>query len=148
MRPLALALLLGAGCGSPETGPVPIAYGEDACDVCRMIISERNFAAQARFGPDRVEKFDDIGCLAERLWRSPKPVGMWVADHGTGEMHPLESLCLVRAPELKTPMGSGVAAFLDPAEGDAFLTKHRGAHVTLEDIKATRKPGKSLQETP
>ena len=138
MRTLACALLLLAGCGREENGPVPIAYDEDACDLCRMFISEAPFAAEARFGPDKIEKYDDVGCLAERLCDSPAPVGMWVADHETGAFHPLASVSLVHASDLKTPMASGVAAFADRARAEAFRAQHRGRWVTLEDIKAAR----------
>ena len=140
MKRLAAVLLLFLGCRGPESGPVEIAYGEDACDLCRMIISEAPYAAEARFGPDRVEKYDDVGCLGERLWGDARPVSMWVADHASGKLHPLESMHFVQAPDLKTPMGSGVAAFSDSSAAEAFLVKNRGRRIGLEDIKAMRKP--------
>jgi copper chaperone NosL len=141
MKRLAAVLLLLLGCRAPESGPVEIAYGEDACDLCRMIISEAPFAAEARFGPDRVEKYDDVGCLGERLWGAARPASMWVADHASGKLHALESMHFVRAPELKTPMGSGVAAFRESSAAEAFAAKHRGRRVSLDDIKNLRKPG-------
>ena len=141
MKRLAALLLLFLGCRGPESGPVEIAYGEDACALCRMIISEAPYAAEARFGPDRVEMYDDVGCLGERLWGDARPVSMWVADHASGKLHPLESMHFVQVPDLKTPMGSGVAAFSDSSAAEAFLVKNRGRRIGLEDIKAMRKPG-------
>ncbi len=112
-----LALLLAPGsCGDPETGPLPIAPGEDACDLCRMIISELPHAAQARFEGGRVEKYDDIGCLAERLrGGGARPVEVWVIDRPTGGWTDGRSAAYVRSKTLKTPMASGLAAYRDAA---------------------------------
>jgi copper chaperone NosL len=140
MKRLFVGLALLAGCGEPDSGPVPIAYGEDECGLCRMIISEAPFAAEARFGPDRVEKFDDVGCLGERLWKGPAPTALWVADHGTGRLHPIEAMAFVHVSDLKTPMGSGIAAFADRKEADAFRTARRGRSIGLDEIKSMRKP--------
>jgi copper chaperone NosL len=142
MKRCALLLMLAAGCGRPDPGPVPIAYGEDSCDLCRMIISEASYAAEARFGPDKVEKYDDIGCLGERLWEAPAPVALWVADHTSGRMHPAPSVALVHVKDLKTPMASGVAAFADRTEAEAFKTKNNGRFVDLDEIKSMRRPNR------
>lgn len=56
MRRLPWLLLLSA-CGEPADGPVTIAFGEDAFDVCRMIVSEPSYAAQARFERSRAAHF-------------------------------------------------------------------------------------------
>ena len=142
MKRFTVFLLLAAGCGRPESGPVPIAYGEDYCDLCKMIISEANFAAEARFGPDAVEKFDDVGCLGERLWNPPAPAAMWVADHASGELRTLDSVAFVHVKDLKTPMASGVAAFASRAEAEAFKAKNGGRIIGLDDIKSMRRPSR------
>lgn len=139
MRSAAAILLLLAGCGA-GSGPVPIQYGEDACDQCRMLISEAPFAAEARFGPDLVEKYDDIGCLARRLLKSPPPSDVWVADHASGRLLPVKSTVLVHASSLKTPMASGVAAFADRADAQKMVALHQGRVVTLDEVKAMRAP--------
>lgn len=140
MRTGVILALLAAGCGGGDRGPAPIAYGEDACDQCRMIISEAPYAAEARFGPGQVEKYDDIGCLGERLFDAPAPAEMWVADHVTGRLTPLAAVALVHVQDLKTPMGSGVAAFADRAEAESFRARHRGRFVAMEDVKSMRRP--------
>src|SRR5690606_2316835 len=57
-----LLLLLSAfvGCGG---GPEPIRFGEDACDNCRMIISDRHFGGELVTGKGKAFKFDDLSCL-------------------------------------------------------------------------------------
>jgi copper chaperone NosL len=135
----ALAILAAAGCGREEAGPVPIAYGEDECSLCRMIISEAPFAAEARLGPGRFEKYDDIGCLAERLDGGAAPAAMWVSDHAEAVFKPLESMTLVHIEDLKTPMASGVAAFADRGAAERFLQGKRGRFVTMDDVRRRRR---------
>jgi nitrous oxide reductase accessory protein NosL len=136
-RLIALALL--AGCGAPEAGPVPIALGEDDCALCRMFISEAAYAAQARF-EGRVEKYDDIGCLGERLAEGAAPKENWVADHGTLAWVDARAAVYVHAKELKTPMASGLAAFAARADAEAFAAKAGGRLLTLDQVKELRRP--------
>ena len=68
---ICLAVLLLAACsGDAGKGPVGVKWDRDACERCRMVISDRQHAAQIRYFPDegrsRVVKFDDFGCAV--LW--------------------------------------------------------------------------------
>ena len=80
------------GCSpNPQSGPSEIAWDRDICAYCRMIISDRAYAAQVRGGTgNKVYKFDDLGCavnwLHERGWSSDE-VEIWVGNHH----HPHES---------------------------------------------------------
>lgn len=75
------------GCGKsgwPE-GMKEIVWDRDTCTRCKMVISDRRFAAELRGGPqDQVFKFDDIGCLvtwlAEQPWGRDAAARIWVAD--------------------------------------------------------------------
>jgi copper chaperone NosL len=140
MKHLALLLVSLVACGAEATGPVPVALGEDSCDLCRMIISEQPFAAQARFGPDKVEKYDDLGCLGERLNKPGAPLGLWAADHKTGAWVDARSAIFVHVKELKTPMASGLVAFASRADAEGFAKDKGGRLVSLDDVKAMRRP--------
>lgn len=129
MKRMIWALALLGACSDPDTGPARIAYGEDACDACRMIISEAPFAAQGR--GERVEKFDDIGCLARRASRYRQ---LWVTDHATGRWLDAKSALYVHAPDLYTPMASGLVAFEGREAAEAFAAKHSGKVVAFDYI--------------
>src|SRR5262245_64913286 len=105
-RAFAAAAFLAA-CGPPAQGPAPIAWDEEACAHCRMLISDPAFAAQLRAEDGSVESFDDPGCLLAQLGeRHPREVWFhhlreerWIAgDRVAFELVP------------QTPMGYGLGA--------------------------------------
>jgi len=88
-----LALLatapLVAGCKPQSEGPEPIRWGRETCEICGMIISEPQFAAEVRGGPDRkLVKFDDLGdavhWLDQQGWKDDSGVEFWVMDYASG----------------------------------------------------------------
>jgi copper chaperone NosL len=138
IRPLVLSVVLVSGCERESSGPASIALGEDACDTCRMIISEPPHAAQARFGDSRVEKYDDVGCL---LARGEFPPAAWVTDHASGRWTDARRATYVHAKDWKTPMASGLAAFARREEAEAFAAARGGHVLTFEDLKGWKRPG-------
>lgn len=81
--------LLGACSRAPESaGPVTVHWDRETCANCRMVISERRFAAQLQGGPGMLSyKFDDVGCainwLERQPWGGDPTVRMWVPDPTT-----------------------------------------------------------------
>lgn len=145
MKRDALALVLGlallSGCGKPETGPAAIRFGEDGCDHCRMIISEAPWAAQARW-QHRVERFDDVGCLAQRLKSAPDPAPqeLWVAESGSGAWIDARRAVFVQDPNLRTPMGWGLAAYRDESQARAAAAGNSPALLHFSDLAGLPAP--------
>jgi nitrous oxide reductase accessory protein NosL len=90
---LTIPLLLIACGGPPETGPVDARWDRTVCKRCRMVLSDRNHAAQIRYMPagkqrTQVEMFDDIGCailwLDEQAWKDSPDIEIWVNDWRNG----------------------------------------------------------------
>ncbi len=131
----ALALAACAG-GPPE--PAPIVLDEDACAYCRMAISQREFAAELVTRQGRVERFDDVGCMAAWLRAHGRPEGAaaFVVDYRSGEWLPAEDATYVASPALPTPMRSGLAAFADPAAAEALAHDVRGATASWEQVRS------------
>lgn len=72
-----LAALVVAGCGNDNKAVDPV-WGKEPCAHCRMLVQDRQHAAQAVEAGDRFY-FDDIGCLV--LWqRGHAPSRAWVRD--------------------------------------------------------------------
>lgn len=120
----ALAL---AACAPSEPRPVEITFGEEACALCRMQISDRTFAAEIVDSDGRVIKFDDIGCSfrfeADGRLQAPA-AARFVTGYESKEWLRAEQAWFVRSAGMKTPMTSGIVAFRDRERAADFAGKH------------------------
>lgn len=132
MKPLviipAAVGLLAAGCGRAElTGPPELRPGRDECAECGMLIHDERSAGAVlveRDGRREHLLFDDVGCMLdherqgggtlrilERFARDYRGGG-WL---GTDQA----AFLMTESDLLRTPMGSGIAAFADRAAAEA-----------------------------
>lgn len=117
------SLVLSACSGEPETGPVEAKWDQDNCERCRMMLSDRNFAAQIRYFPkakrSRVVKFDDIGCavlwIKDKQWNNDPKTQIWVADHSSGEWIDARKATYLR--KNNSPMGYDLGAQAEAVSG-------------------------------
>ncbi len=115
-----LALSVVPGCGE-KAGPEPITWERDSCEHCRMIISERQFAAELRGGDKgRLYKFDDLGCAVEwatrQGWKEGQLAEFWVMSHDDGAtwLDARQAHFLVN---VRSPMNYNFAAVPNEREG-------------------------------
>ena len=77
------ALLATPGCGG--RGPGVIHYDVDACDHCRMTISDPAFAGQLVMRTGKTYRFDDPSCLVSFMTSghaaSADVDAIWLNDH-------------------------------------------------------------------
>lgn len=111
----AAAWLLGA-CAP---GPRPIAYGREACDYCRMVISDPRYGAELVTRKGKVHTFDSIECLAA-YYLQARAAGtvhsVWVSDFARpGTLLAAADARFVRAGGPGSPMGMGLTAFATDA---------------------------------
>lgn len=142
---LALSVLASLGAsscgGTYADGPIPqpkFVFGEDLCDVCSMIISEQRFAGAIGLrvgGKVKHLLFDDIGEMFTATLPSHDEAKYFVHDLDSAVCIPAESAYFMRSTKLRTPMGTGVAAFATEAARDAALAKFPGDRVTVEDLR-------------
>lgn len=127
------------GCNEPETGPVKIHFDRDMCERCRMIISDRGYAAQVRGGPGhKAYKFDDIGGAAiwlnEKPWANDPKTEIWVMDHSNGKDW-IEARSAHFVPGLLSPMAYGFGAYKEPKENSmdfkSMLEKVLDSKITI-----------------
>jgi len=139
---VAAACVLGpAGCtGESPSGPPEIRYGQDACEECGMIISERRFAAAALVSPaDRpvhYALFDDVGCLLR--WQAERPANAiqsrFVHHHNSAEWLDATKALYVRSASLNSPMGFGLAAYGDRQTAERVADEHAGEVLSYDRI--------------
>lgn len=101
-----------AGCHAHDAGrPPTVRFGEEACDSCRMIISDDRFAAALVTPAGDALKFDDVGCLVKHEGDRLRPdVTYWVRDSRGGGWLRAREATYDHSPSVASPMGFGLAA--------------------------------------
>lgn len=98
-----------------EKKPVEILYGQDSCERCKMIISEKTYSAEYILLDGEARKFDDIGCMIHfqngEEGKGDKILAQYVRDYNTGDWIDATKAYFVRSKDIITPMGHGLAAF-------------------------------------
>lgn len=129
----AVALLavstLVSGCAA--AGPRSIVANEDACDFCRMEISDARTGTQVVLTTGKTYVFDSVECLAGFLRTG---VGLsiastWVADPNTGEWVSAEQAGYLLDSSRHSAMGR-VVAFASPPDAAAAVSHYGGQVVS------------------
>lgn len=118
--------------------PKPIEFGLDDCDHCKMNISDNRYGAELVTKKGRVYKFDDLYCmkvfLQDELVAKDQVLSLWIIDfEGTEKLLPADKSFLLHNPELKSPMGSNIAAFADEIVLKENQSKHSGTILSWKD---------------
>ena len=143
LEPLLIVIVLLIGvtaCASQAAGePIPpeIHLGEDACQFCRMIISDERYAAGYLTADGDEFIFDDIGDMFKHhLDRAEAVTAFFVHDYNDHTWIRAETAVYVLNPDLPTPMLSGLAAFAGEAEARRFAAETEGDIFTFEELLA------------
>ena len=110
----AASLSLAAAAACATVGPRNIRLNEDACDFCRMTITDARFGGEAITTVGKTYTFDSIDCLSG--WVRTAPAGsvraIYVIDlQHPGTLIPAETAGFLKDILINTPMGQSVAAF-------------------------------------
>ncbi len=123
LTPALVMLLLVACFGDPASGPRDVNWEQETCERCRMVLSDRDHAAQVRYFEAeqgfRIAVFDDVGCallwLEKQPWKQDPRTEIWVTDHRNGNWIDARKAVYVTGGE--SPMGYGLGAQSDPMPG-------------------------------
>lgn len=113
-----------------EIKPVDILYGQDSCERCKMIISEKSYSAEYILLDGEARKFDDIGCMIHfhngEEGKGDKILAQYVRDYDTGNWIDATKAYFVWSKDIITPMGHGLAAFRDEESARRLAEKVHG----------------------
>ena len=132
-----LSVLFVMACSSGPPPPARLDTKNEACRFCRMAVSNQRFAAQLVAPSEEPKFFDDIGCLRNFLRQQPSlspGTVAYVADHWTRDWVPAAQAVFTKAPEVATPMASGLIAHRDLASRDQDPATRGGTPVAVIDI--------------
>ena len=134
--PLFVALLFGTS--ACTSGPQPIKPGVEACDYCKMTISQLNFGGEIITQKGKIYKFDDLHCLAAFRKESidsntiksvyflnfDEPHNLVDADHAF----------LLKSDALHSPMGGNTAAFESKEKLNLIQQRVNGEEITIQQL--------------
>ena len=133
-------LTIAVACSPKPEGPQPpeINYGQEMCDECGMVIDDQRFAAATLLINGEYLKFDDAGEMLSYHMNHPEDqVAAWfVHDYSTEEWIRGETATFVNSATIQTPMASGIVAFADPEQAEAFAVERSGKLFTLDEMRA------------
>jgi len=145
---IVLSMLVLSACSENGTGPVEVKWDRDACERCRMVLSDRYHAAQIRGGPAgskaRVYKFDDIGgaivWLQDKTWQDDAGTELWVNDHRDGRW--IDGYKASYVSGQRTPMDFAIGAQDEPAEGGMTFQQARRYALEIQSRRQLKKANK------
>ena len=135
-----LVLFMGAGFwGCTPKGPGEIHLGQDACDSCRMTISDAKFGGEIRLIKGKLLKFDSIECLLSSAKSNFDQIRtIYVEDIlKPGHLIEAESATFVRSPKIRGPMGTGWIATSHSGQLRSLLNGIPTEEVRWKDVIST-----------
>jgi len=138
---LALPALVVSGCGRESADSPPrVVLDDSVCVECGMIISDERFATATVVVGDRGPEprlFDDFNCQInyEIAHAGDAVSARWSHDYLSGEWVRTEGASFLRSAGLRTPMGSGVAAFAGREDAEEARGELGGELTTFDAMR-------------
>ena len=106
--------------------PVPINYGKDVCDNCRMQIEDRGCNAEIVSPKGKIYRFDSGECLLQFLPGQPFPADqarhLLMTDRSApGNLIDARSAYYLISQQLPSPMGAGLALSVHRTVSGLFI---------------------------
>jgi copper chaperone NosL len=138
--PIAATLLLIVS--SCNTKPEPLVVGKDVCYDCKMTIMDERFGGEIITTKGKIYKFDDAHCMAHFLKTTDLKTAdiaqtVFVDYKNKGTFLDIKSLYFVVSPQLKSPMNSNAAAFINRATAQKLTTLTTGEVKTWDALLKT-----------
>lgn len=111
-----LALMMGLSLSVTSCMKVKpsIQFGKDDCDYCKMKLMDNHFGSALSTSKGRVYKFDDFNCY-QGFCRENSDIipeeSFIISFDQPGNLIPMKQAFYMKSAEIKSPMGSGIAAF-------------------------------------
>lgn len=141
MKRIAFTLLVAAlfVLSACSVEPEPIVYGTDACHSCKMTLVDRKFGAEVATQKGKIYKFDDVNCMVNFLNAgevNDRDIRYkLVIDYSQPEkLIAAGEAFFVKSPEIKSPMGSNIAAFETDEAHSEYRRQVNGFYLTWGEL--------------
>ncbi len=108
-----VTLLLAFTACTTSNEAVPINFGKDQCDFCKMTISNPKFGAELITDKGRILKYDATECMVNHIHNgAPKYQKLYAVPFDEPkELKSVENLHFLISPDFRSPMGANLSAF-------------------------------------
>jgi copper chaperone NosL len=133
---LVFSLALLQGC---SVKPEPLVYGKDMCHACKMTLVDAKYGAEILTKKGKIYKFDDVNCLVNFYTSDYEERSniqqVLVIDFATQEkLIDVNTAHFVRSESIRSPMGSGVAAFSTTEGLNSYNNQWSGELLTWDEV--------------
>jgi copper chaperone NosL len=135
----ALCLVMISCSAEPES----LHYGKDACHHCKMTLMDNKFGAEIVTTKGKVFKFDDTNCLlnfiSDSQLESKDIAHCLITDFASpGVLIDAKSAHYVKSEQIKSPMGSNIAAFQNKINLESHNESWKGEELNWSDLAHTK----------
>ena len=130
-----LILLLSISCTTKEADPIKL--NSDACEFCKMKISDGKFGAELITNKGRIYKFDDMHCMIsyhkENLTTNIQ--SFYIHDFSQNNiLIPAETAFYVKGGEINSPMRGNIIAVKTEEEVKKIASKYKANPTSWSEI--------------
>ncbi|MBI2259534.1 MAG: nitrous oxide reductase accessory protein NosL [Flavobacteriia bacterium] len=116
MKKSLLFLLIILNLISCEVSTKPIDYGNDSCELCKMIVSDKRYGTEIVTKKGKVFTFDSVECLLhflnQKKIKNSDIFGIYITDFSKPDfLHDATSSFYLLSEKLPSPMGENITAF-------------------------------------
>ena len=119
--------------------PESIAYGEDECEFCKMIVMDKRYGAELVTDKGKIYKFDSVECLVgyidNKKLNEKDYSSVWVGNYSNpGNLIDASKAIYLKNDELRSPMGLNVLAVETQDQFDVIFEKDGGKKLVWKDL--------------
>lgn len=119
--------------------PEALQYGNDGCHHCKMTLMDKKFGAELVTKKGKIYKFDDVNCMLifyNSNEVSPEDISCkLVVDFSQpANLIDAQDAFYLKSPEIKSPMGSQVAAFEKKESMDNAKKQLKGIYLVWGEL--------------
>ncbi len=135
------ASLVLHGCGGIDpSAPPEIRLGDTVCIECGMIVSDDRFGTATVINGERGQEplvFDDFSCQMnfEAKHHDLGIVTRWSRDYETLEWLHTQDAWFVHSTQLRTPMASNLAAFMNRSDAEKVAQELDGMVINFDECE-------------
>lgn len=119
--------------------PEPIAYGEDECEFCKMLVMDKRYGAELVTDKGKIYKFDSIECLVGYI--DNKNIdknnysSVWVGNYANpGNIIDANKAIYLKNDELRSPMGLNVLAVENQDQFNLIFKEYGGRKLSWDNL--------------